>query len=107
MSYALVFGGVGQHPQVTALARGVDVLIATPGRLIDLMNQRHVQFSSVETFVLDEADRMLDMGFIRDVRKIAATIPATRQNFSCFPPPCPMPSPDWPRAFFAIRGASK
>ncbi len=80
MSYALVFGGVGQHPQVTALARGVDVLIATPGRLIDLMNQRHVQFSSVETFVLDEADRMLDMGFIRDVRKIAATIPATRQT---------------------------
>ena len=80
LSYALVFGGVGQHPQVTALARGVDVLIATPGRLIDLMNQRHIQFNSVETFVLDEADRMLDMGFIRDVRKIAATLPATRQT---------------------------
>ncbi len=80
LGYALVYGGVGQGPQVAALARGVDVLIATPGRLIDLMNQRHVRFDSVETFVLDEADRMLDMGFIRDVRKITALLPPKRQT---------------------------
>src|SRR5690348_5905398 len=60
----VIFGGVGQNPQVQALSRGVDVLIATPGRLLDLMNQGHVRLSEVELFVLDEADRMLDMGFI-------------------------------------------
>ena len=80
LSYTMVFGGVGQSPQVAALSRGVDVLIATPGRLLDLVNQRHIRFDSVETFVLDEADRMLDMGFIRDVRKITALLPAKRQT---------------------------
>src|SRR3990172_6406408 len=69
---AVIFGGVGQGQQVKALASGVDILIATPGRLIDLLGQRHVKLDKVEILVLDEADRMLDMGFIRDVRKTVA-----------------------------------
>ena len=77
---ALVFGGVGQGPQVQAMARGVDVLIATPGRLLDLMNQRRINLKSVEILVLDEADRMLDLGFIVPIRKIVATMPAQRQT---------------------------
>ena len=80
LTRAVIFGGVGQGPQVSALARGVDVLVATPGRLLDLMNQRHANLSGVEVLVLDEADRMLDMGFIRDIRKIVATLPARRQT---------------------------
>ncbi len=80
LRHALVFGGVGQRPQVAALARGVDVLVATPGRLIDLMAQRHLRLDRVAAFVLDEADRMLDMGFIRDIRRIAAALPATHQS---------------------------
>jgi ATP-dependent RNA helicase RhlE len=76
----VVFGGVGQHPQVTALARGVDILIATPGRLLDLMQQRHVNLGEVEILVLDEADRMLDMGFLPDVKRILATLPSQRQS---------------------------
>src|SRR5687768_8473227 len=67
---AVVYGGVGQSPQVTALRHGVDVLIATPGRLLDLYQQRHLDLKHVDTLVLDEADRMLDMGFIHDVRRI-------------------------------------
>ena len=77
---AVVFGGVGQQKQVDALARGVDVLVATPGRLLDLMGQGHVRLSGVEIFVLDEADRMLDMGFIHDIRKVIAVLPAKRQT---------------------------
>jgi len=77
---AVIFGGVSQHAQVNKLARGVDILIATPGRLLDLMNQRHVKLGGIEFLVLDEADRMLDMGFVRDVRKIAAAVPAHRQS---------------------------
>ncbi len=80
LSRTVIFGGVGQGPQVSALARGVDVLVATPGRLLDLMEQGHAQLSSVEVLVLDEADRMLDMGFIRDIRKILAKLPARRQT---------------------------
>ena len=80
LSRAVVFGGVGQGPQVSALARGVDVLVATPGRLLDLIEQGHAQLSGVEVLVLDEADRMLDMGFIRDIRKIVARLPARRQT---------------------------
>jgi ATP-dependent RNA helicase RhlE len=80
LKQTVVFGGVGQHPQVQALLRGVDILIATPGRLLDLLNQRHVRLDLVETFVLDEADRMLDMGFIRDVRKVIAVLPKRRQT---------------------------
>ncbi len=77
---ALVFGGVGQKPQVEALARGVDILIATPGRLLDLMGQGHVRFDGLSVFVLDEADRMLDMGFIHDVKRVAAALPRERQT---------------------------
>jgi ATP-dependent RNA helicase RhlE len=71
-----VFGGVGQHRQVDALRRGVDILVATPGRLMDLMQQRLVDLSAVQTLVLDEADRMLDMGFIQPIRQIVAKLPA-------------------------------
>src|SRR3546814_9651430 len=76
LRHAVILGGVSQGPQVRALSRGVDILIATPGRLMDLLNQRHVRLDKVSHLVLDEADRMLDMGFIRDVRKIVAAIPA-------------------------------
>jgi len=75
-----VFGGVGMNPQVQALARGVDILVATPGRLMDHMQQRTVDLSAVEILVLDEADRMLDMGFIRDIRKILAVMPKQKQS---------------------------
>ncbi|MCC6467776.1 MAG: DEAD/DEAH box helicase [Alphaproteobacteria bacterium] len=77
---AIVFGGVGHRPQIDAMARGVDILVATPGRLLDLMNQGYVRLERVSHLVLDEADRMLDMGFIRDVRKIVATLPKARQS---------------------------
>ena len=76
----VIFGGVGQQPQVDALHRGADTVIACPGRLWDLMNQGYVRLDSVETFVLDEADRMLDMGFIHDVRRIAAKLPQKHQT---------------------------
>ena len=77
---AVIYGGVGQGPQVDALHRGVDILVATPGRLLDLMGQRHVNLSRVEHLVLDEADRMLDMGFVCDVRRILAALPTARQS---------------------------
>jgi len=77
---AVVYGGVGYEPQIKALTRGVDILVATPGRLLDLMERRVADLSHVEILVLDEADRMLDMGFWPQVRKIIATIPAGRQN---------------------------
>jgi len=80
ISHCTIFGGVSQHSQTTALRRGVDVLIATPGRLLDLMNQGYVILNSVEHFVLDEADRMLDMGFINDIKKVIAKLPAKRQT---------------------------
>jgi len=80
LRHALVYGGVGQRPQVQALARGVDILVATPGRLLDLMGQGHLRLDGVTAFVLDEADRMLDMGFIRDIRRIAASLPKARQS---------------------------
>jgi ATP-dependent RNA helicase RhlE len=75
-----VFGGVGINPQVQALSRGVDILVATPGRLMDHMQQKTVDLSAVEILVLDEADRMLDMGFIRDIRKILAVMPKEKQS---------------------------
>ncbi len=77
---AVVFGGVKINPQMMKLRKGVDVLVATPGRLMDLYQQNAVRFNEVEFLVLDEADRMLDMGFIRDIRKILALLPAKRQN---------------------------
>ncbi|MCY0387388.1 DEAD/DEAH box helicase [Robbsia sp. Bb-Pol-6] len=76
----MMFGGVGIHPQIDQLRRGVDILVATPGRLLDHMQQGTVDLSQIEIFVLDEADRMLDMGFIRDIRKVLAKLPARRQN---------------------------
>ncbi|MDQ5960861.1 MAG: ATP-dependent helicase RhlE [Pseudomonadota bacterium] len=75
-----VFGGVGINPQIQGLARGVDILVATPGRLLDHMQQRTVDLSDIKILVLDEADRMLDMGFIRDIRKILAVMPKQRQS---------------------------
>ncbi|MEX0717315.1 MAG: DEAD/DEAH box helicase [Planctomycetaceae bacterium] len=85
----VVFGGVGQVPQVRAMNRGVHVLVATPGRLLDLMNQGHIKLDRLEYFVLDEADRMLDMGFLPDLRRIIACLPAKRQSlfFSATLPP--------------------
>ncbi|EGM70934.1 ATP-dependent RNA helicase RhlE [Shewanella sp. HN-41] len=77
---AVVFGGVPINPQIAKLRHGVDVLVATPGRLMDLYNQKAVKFNQLEILVLDEADRMLDMGFIRDIRKILAILPKQRQN---------------------------
>jgi ATP-dependent RNA helicase RhlE len=68
----VIFGGVNQNPQVDAIRRGIDVLVATPGRLLDLMNQGFIQLNQLEIFVLDEADRMLDMGFVHDVKRIIA-----------------------------------
>jgi ATP-dependent RNA helicase RhlE len=77
---ALVYGGVGMKPQINALRRGVDILVATPGRLLDHVQQRTVDLSRVEIFVLDEADRMLDMGFIHDIRRVMERLPERRQN---------------------------
>jgi ATP-dependent RNA helicase RhlE len=78
--HTVVFGGVGQGQQVAAMNAGIDILVATPGRLLDLMNQRYINLQHVEFLVLDEADRMLDMGFIRDVKVIVAKIGAARQT---------------------------
>ena len=80
LRHTVILGGVGQPQQVKAMARGVDILIATPGRLLDLVQQKHVRLDAVKHFVLDEADRMLDMGFIRDVRKLVAMLPRKRQS---------------------------
>jgi len=77
---SVVFGGVGIQPQVTALKRGIEILVATPGRLLDHVQQKTVDLSRIEILVLDEADRMLDMGFIRDIRRILALLPKQRQN---------------------------
>jgi ATP-dependent RNA helicase RhlE len=80
LRYATVFGGVGEGAQIQALRRGVDLVVATPGRLIDLTEQRHVDYSALQVLVLDEADRMLDMGFLPPIRKIVAKTPAARQT---------------------------
>ncbi len=77
---AVIFGGVGIHPQMAAIRKGVDVVIATPGRLLDIAGQRGIDFSALEILVLDEADRMLDMGFIHDMRKLMAMMPRHRQT---------------------------
>ena len=80
LRHRVIFGGVNQNPQVRALQKGLDVLVATPGRLLDLVGQGHIDLSSVEFFVLDEADRMLDMGFIHDIKKVLKLLPKKRQN---------------------------
>ncbi|WP_224247767.1 DEAD/DEAH box helicase [Hyalangium gracile] len=89
LTWAVIFGGVGQNAQEQALRRGVDVLVATPGRLLDLMSQGFVSYKALEVFVLDEADRMLDMGFIHDVKRVIAQLPQKRQTlfFSATMPP--------------------
>ena len=76
----VIFGGVNQGPQVSELKRGVDILVATPGRLLDLMSQGFINLREVEIFVLDEADRMLDMGFVHDVKRVIAKLPTKRQT---------------------------
>jgi ATP-dependent RNA helicase RhlE len=80
LRHTVIFGGVKQGPQTLALHRGVDILVATPGRLLDLLNQRRLSLREVEILVLDEADRMLDMGFIHDIRRVIAQVPAKRQT---------------------------
>lgn len=80
LTYTVIFGGVGQAPQVAALQKGVDIVIACPGRLNDLIGQGYVRLEHLEIFVLDEADRMLDMGFVHDVKRVIAKLPARRQN---------------------------
>ena len=89
LRHAVIFGGVGQQPQVESLKKGVDILVATPGRLMDLHNQGFISLDSLEIFVLDEADRMLDMGFIHDVKKILTWLPPKKQTlfFSATMPP--------------------
>jgi ATP-dependent RNA helicase RhlE len=80
LKYKVIYGGVSQHGQVNSLQSGIDVLIATPGRLLDLINQKFVNLSYVEFFVLDEADRMLDMGFVQDVKKVITRLPYKKQS---------------------------
>lgn len=89
LNHLVVFGGVSQVQQVNALRQGIDILIATPGRLLDLVNQRYIHLQKINIFVLDEADRMLDMGFIHDVKRLIALLPAKRQTlfFSATMPP--------------------
>jgi ATP-dependent RNA helicase RhlE len=89
LTCTVVFGGVNQNTQTNTLRGGIDILVATPGRLLDLMNQGYISLKDIEIFVLDEADRMLDMGFIHDVRRIIAALPLKRQSlfFSATMPP--------------------
>lgn len=89
LKHLVIFGGVSQYNQVNTLRRGVDILVATPGRLLDLMQQNYISLRDIKFFVLDEADRMLDMGFVHDVRRIIAKLPAQRQTlfFSATMPP--------------------
>lgn len=89
LKHTVIFGGVGQHSQTKILQKGVDILIATPGRLLDLMNQGFIDLKDIKIFTLDEADRMLDMGFINDIKKIIAKLPQKKQSlfFSATMPP--------------------
>ncbi|KYG60647.1 DEAD/DEAH box helicase [Bdellovibrio bacteriovorus] len=89
LKHAVIYGGVGQNPQVRALQAGVDILVATPGRLLDLFSQKFLRLDKVEIFVLDEADRMLDMGFMQDIKRILPLLPKKRHNlfFSATMPP--------------------
>jgi ATP-dependent RNA helicase RhlE len=89
LKHLVVFGGVSQHAQVNSIRNGIDILVATPGRLLDLMHRGFISLSNIKFFVLDEADRMLDMGFIHDVKKIIAKLPVKRQSlfFSATMPP--------------------
>ncbi len=97
LRHHVIFGGVGQAPQVRALRAGLDILVACPGRLLDLQGQGHIDLSEVEYFVLDEADRMLDMGFIHDVRRVLRLLPRDRQNL--------LFSATMPRAIVELAGS--
>ena len=101
----MIFGGVSQHPQTRALQHGVDILVATPGRLLDLMNQGFVDLGSVEIFVLDEADRMLDMGFMPDVRRIIAKLPVAAADAAVLRHHARGDRATWPTRSSAIRSA--
>ncbi|AGY54339.1 ATP-dependent RNA helicase rhlE [Bacteroidales bacterium CF] len=89
LKHTVIFGGVGQRPQTDAIRNGVDILIATPGRLLDLINQGYINLKKIDFFVLDEADRMLDMGFIHDIKRILPLLPSNKQTlfFSATMPP--------------------
>lgn len=102
LSTAVIFGGVGYAPQFKKLADGLDILVATPGRLIDHLERRTVSLDSVETLILDEADHMLDMGFAPALKKSS---PESRKNATrkCFPPQCRKISGNWPRPCFRNR----
>jgi ATP-dependent RNA helicase RhlE len=80
LRYAVIFGGVSDNEQIKIISKGVDIVVATPGRLIDLLQQRAINLQDIKIFVLDEADRMLDMGFIVDVKRIVKQLPKQRQN---------------------------
>ena len=95
---AVIFGGVGINPQKSVLRKGVDIVIATPGRLLDHVSQNSIDLSRVEFLVLDEADRMLDMGFIHDIKKVIANLPSHRQNL-LFQPLFQMILKSWQKAF--------
>ena len=95
VKHTVIFGGVGQKPQTDALERGVDVLIATPGRLLDLLSQGFIRLDTLEYFVLDEADRMLDMGFIHDIKRILPLLPKKRQSLTSLQQ-CHRKSSVWP-----------
>jgi ATP-dependent RNA helicase RhlE len=104
----VIFGGVGQNPQVKALQHGVDVVVATPGRLLDLMNQGYVNLSHVEILILDEADQMFDMGFIHDLRRIVARVPRERQTLlfsATMPPPIREMAQQWLRDPVSVQVA--
>ncbi len=107
LSRAVVFGGVGQDPQVRALARGVDILVATPGRLLDLMGQGFVRLDRLEVFVLDEADRMLDMGFIHDVRRVDSGPAQATPDAAVLGHHADPRSPGWRTAFSPTRSRSR
>ena len=78
--HGVIFGGVNQRPQVDMLHKGIDILVATPGRLLDLMNQGHIRFDYIQYIVYDDADRMLDMGFIHDIKRILPKLPKEKQT---------------------------
>ena len=81
---AVIYGGVSMVPQTRALRSGVDIIVATPGRLLDHVGQGNIDLSAIEIFILDEADRMLDMGFIHDIRKVVALLPKQKQTIDVF-----------------------
>src|SRR5687768_12046494 len=104
----VIYGGVGQNPQVKALQHGVDIVVATPGRLLDLMNQGFVNLNHVEILILDEADQMFDMGFIHDLRRIVGRVPRDRQTLlfsATMPPPIREMAQQWLRDPVSVQVA--